>query len=1201
MIGLIDCNNFFVSCERIFRPDLAGKPVVVMSNNDGCAVAMSNEAKALGIKRGVPIYQIRQLIRQHNVATISGNHRLYGNISSRVMATIGSIVPDIEVYSIDEAFLDMSAWSGDELEKNGRQIVTKVRRDVGIPTSLGIAPTKTLAKVAARFAKKYSAYRSVCIIDNDEKRRKALSLTPVDDVWGIGRRLGKRLRMYDVNTALDFADMPLHKVQQIVNITGERTWRELNGEQCVETEEIEPLNKQICASRSFKKSLDNIEELREAISHYCDLVAKRLRKQQGCTKSITVFIQTNSFRSELPQHYGSLTVTLDEATSDTLTLTQAASNALSQLFRPGYSYRRAGVLLNEIVSHTAVQQNLFSPPGFREKRQRLMKAVDAINTNEDTRDMLHCASSAPRAAKSAYTPDGPEHIEADGERSAGRGFLRILYSLILLATAFNITAADKQNIAAIPDTLAKVINLNEIVVKPGKEHYSKKNNPAVDFVERIRRNASAGDPYQKDNYNFERYERITIALNDIADTIGNNGGLMKKFQFLNEYVDTSEVTGRPILPLSVKEKVSNIYYRRSPKTTREFVTGLRRKGLDDIANQDAIQTVLEDFLREIDLYSNDVTLLTNRFVSPLSKIGPDFYKYYLTDTIVVDGDSCAVLSFAPRNNATFGFVGKLTVPLHDPTMFIRSVSMTLSRHANINYIKSLHITQSFTRMPDGTRLKDNDILTIEFELLPGTQGLYAQKVTTSSGHNFNLPDRPELFDRLGTTYASADAFLKDDDFWTARRGYGISRTEKEIGTMIAQMRSVPLYMWLERGLGILVSGYVPVGRQDKIEIGPVNTMISFNDVEGTRLRLGGLTTANLSKHWFARGYAAYGTKDHKWKYHGEVEYSFNEKKRHSREFPIHSVRLSHTNDVEAIGQEYAFTNPDNFFLSFKRMKDTLMIYHRVTSLDYTLELDNNFSIKAGIAHKRQLPSRYLPFVYHDGSFARHLSFTPITVTLRFAPGEKFMQTKSHRIPVNLDAPVFQLSHTYSPGGALGASRYTVNKTEFSFQKRFWLSAFGYIDAIIKGGHVWSTAPFTELLIPNANLSYTIQPESFALLNPMEFITDTSFSWDITYWANGAIFNYIPVFKKLKLREAVAFRGVWGHLSDKNNPLHNSWLPQFPAGANPVEMKSTPYMEIAAGIDNIFKILRVDYVWRLTYRDTPGVDRSGLRIALHFNF
>ena len=1193
MIGLIDCNNFFVSCERLFRPDLTGKPVVVMSNNDGCAVAMSNEAKALGIKRGLPIYQLRQIINRYNVTTISSNHRMYGNISSRVMATIESIVPEMDIYSIDEAFIDMSLWEGKALDETAHKIVAKVRRDVGIPTSLGIAPTKTLAKIAARFAKKYPGYRGVCIIDNDDKRRKALALTGIDEVWGIARRLGKRLRQYNINTALDFAELPLSEVRKIINVMGERSWRELNGEPCIDHEAAEPLNKQICTSRSYKKSIEDPELLKEAVADYSAKVARRLREQGGCAKSVTVFIQTNSFRPELPQHFGSTTIQLDEATDDTLAIISAAVRAVDSLFRPGYAYRRAGVTVNEIVSHNAVQQNLFSVPGLREKRQRLMTAIDSINAGEDTRGMVRSASSVP-GGNCGKKDREKENIP---EKNA---LLRILYSLIMIWCASSLSGVTP-SVSAVPDTLAKVVNLEEVIVKPGKEHYSKKNNPAVDFVGRIRENAELGDPLRKDNYNFERYERITIALNDIADSIGTDGGLLKKFQFLNEYVDTSEVTKKPILPLSIKEKVSNIYNRKDPRATREFITGLRRKGLDDISNQEAIQTVLEDFFREISLYDNDITLLTNRFVSPLSKIGPDFYKYYLSDTIVVNNDSCAIVSFVPRNNATFGFIGRLTVALHDPTMFIRHASMTLSPKANVNFVKSLHIDQTFERLDDGTRLKTSDVLTVEFEVIPNTQGLYAQKYTTYRNHNFDKSDRPELYDRLGTTYASADAFLKDDTFWEERRGSGTSVSEREIGSMIADLRSVSIYKWVERAIGILVSGYVPLGKSDKVEFGPVNTLVSFNDVEGTRFRIGGVTTANLSKHWFSRGYVAYGTKDHKWKYSGEIEYSFNEKKRHAREFPVHSIRLRHKYDTDAVGQDYEFTNPDNIFLSLKRMKDTLMIYQRSTALEYTLELDNNFSVSASASHIRQEATRYIPFRFSDGSMLSHLDFTPFTLTLRYAPGEKFMQTKSHRIPVNLDAPVFQISHTYAPGGKFGGCKYTVNKTEMSFQKRFWLSAFGYIDAIVKGGHVWSTSPFTALLIPNANLSYTIQPESFALMSPMEFITDSYAVFDMTYWANGAIFNYIPYLKKLKLREVFAFRGVWGHLSDKNNPRHNRWLPQFPIEANPAKMTSTPYMEISAGIDNIFRVLRVDYVWRLSYRNTPGVDKSGLRIALHFSF
>ncbi len=401
MVGLIDCNNFFVSCERIFRPDLVSKPVVVMSNNDGCAVAMSNEAKSLGIKRGVPVYQIKRLIKEHGVVTLSGSHRMYGDISSRVMATISSIVPDIEIYSIDEAFLDLSPWhESSELEEIGRKVVSKVRRDVGIPSSLGIAPTKTLAKIASHFAKKYPGYRGVCIIDNDEKRRKALQLTEITDVWGIGRRLGRKMNEVGIRTALQFAELPIDKVHLLVNVNGERSWRELNGEACIEIDMNESSRKQICTTRSFRTSYTSIEPLREAITWCSGNVARRLRAQKGCAKNMTVFIQTNSYRPDQLQHYGNQTVTFEEATDDTLAITSAAIRMLYGMFREGYAYKRAGVMITDIVSRSAVQQSLFADAASREKRSRLMKALDTINTSVGNESRLHVGSAQPFCSNS---------------------------------------------------------------------------------------------------------------------------------------------------------------------------------------------------------------------------------------------------------------------------------------------------------------------------------------------------------------------------------------------------------------------------------------------------------------------------------------------------------------------------------------------------------------------------------------------------------------------------------------------------------------------------------------------------------------------------------------------------------------------------------------------------------------------------------
>lgn len=748
--------------------------------------------------------------------------------------------------------------------------------------------------------------------------------------------------------------------------------------------------------------------------------------------------------------------------------------------------------------------------------------------------------------------------------------------------------------------------LEEVTVRRRKEHYSKRNNPAVDFARRIRDADSITDPRRRDHYSFTRYERITLGLDkvDMEEKEGDGKSSRKpgKFDFVREHVDTSAVTGKPVLPLSVKEKVSQVIYRREPRSEKTYLLGVKAGGVDELADERSMQTLMEDMFREIDLYDEDVNILQNRFVSPLSRIAPDFYKFYLTDTVdAPDGGRLIELSFAPRNPASFGFTGRLYVAEGDSTMFVRRVRMNVPPSINLNFVDHLQIIQEFEQAPNGARLKTLDDFDVELSIIKGTQGLYIHRTTAYKDHSFLPPERAELFDRLGDTFSDPAAYARDDDFWKKERIVAASVNEDRIGQLMERLRGVKLYYYGEKILKIFFTGYVKTGKNSKFDIGPVNTFISGNSIEGVRLRLGGTTTAALSPHWFAKGYAAYGTKDRKWKYGAELEYSFNRKRDHQREFPVHSIMVSEKYDVDQVGQHYLFTNPDNVFLSLKRMENVLMTYRRQTRLDYTLELANNFSVKASANLERQEATTWVPFVNSSGVVTPHYNETYFSVELRYAPGEKFFQTKTQRIPVNLDAPVFVLTHTYAPKGLFGAP-FTVNKTEASFSKRFWLSAFGFVDFMVKGGHVWSRSPYLSLLIPNANLSYTIQPESFALMNPLEFINDSYVSWDMTYWANGAILNYIPLVKKLKLREAFAFRGWLGALSDKNNPLKSPDLYLFPVSAPYEPMHGKPYMEISAGIDNFFKCLRVDYVWRLTYREgQPASSRSGLRIALHVTF
>lgn len=374
MYGLVDCNNFYASCERAFNPSLNGKPVVVLSNNDGCVIARSNEAKALGIKMGVPAYQIKELVSTHGVAVFSSNYILYGDMSSRVMSLLADMAPEIEVYSIDEAFLNLAGIK--DLQSLGANIVRKVSRGTGIPVSLGIAQTKTLAKMANKFAKKYPAYNRLCIIDTEEKRIKALKLFEIGDVWGIGRRQAAKLEKQGVKTAFDFTQLPGSWVRKNMTVVGERTWKELRGISCIDMETAPPAKKQICTSRSFGKMVEDIDTISEAIATHASTCAQKLREQKSFAQSLMVFIHTNNFREDLPQYWKNTIVQLPVPTSDTLEIVHYALEGLRRIFLPGYQYKKAGVIITEITDNA--QLGLFDSVD-REKRERLMQVVDKIN------------------------------------------------------------------------------------------------------------------------------------------------------------------------------------------------------------------------------------------------------------------------------------------------------------------------------------------------------------------------------------------------------------------------------------------------------------------------------------------------------------------------------------------------------------------------------------------------------------------------------------------------------------------------------------------------------------------------------------------------------------------------------------------------------------------------------------------------------
>ncbi len=747
----------------------------------------------------------------------------------------------------------------------------------------------------------------------------------------------------------------------------------------------------------------------------------------------------------------------------------------------------------------------------------------------------------------------------------------------------------------------QVQTLADFDVKRKRTKYSKKNNPAVELMKKVRGDFSARNPEKEDYYSYDRYDKILLGLNEFSGNFTDDDAFSRQFKVFEDYVDTAAWTGKRILNLSLKEKNSKMLFRKKPSAKKEILVGYRSNGIDDAFEQDNIRPALEDVLREIDIYNNDIAFLQNRFVSPLSGIAPDFYKFEIVDTVLVGDEKCVELSFVPHNFQSMGFNGRLFIPVADSIKYVKRVTMRVPKAINLNYIDNIFVSQNFQKDSLGNIHKTVDDVCLEMEVIKGAPKIYGSRMSRYDNFSYMpVTEYSEMYESLARNLSLEDAEHRGNSYWDKNRKIELSGAERNMGSMMARIRKVPLLYWTEKVLKVLVNGYITTGPHSKFDIGPVNTFLSFNKTEGTRLRVGGMTTANLFPNLFARGYIAYGFRDRKIKYRGELEYSFIKKKYHSREFPMNGIRASCEYDIDQLGQHYLFTNQDNLFLSLKRMGSELITYRHRAMLEYNLELLNNFSVNAGFKREVQEATPWVTFKYKDGREVAKFTQGAFFVNLRYAPGEKFVQGATSRKPINMDAPIFQLTHEFGPKRFLGAD-FTLNKTEISVSKRFWFSAFGYANCILKGGKIWSQVQFPALLWQNANLSYTIQPESFSLLNPMEFAMDEYAALDVTYYMNGLIFNRIPYVKSLKLREVLTFKGFMGHLSKKNNPDYNSNLFRFPYDSSTVAMGRKPYMELGVGLDNILTILRVDYVWRLTYRDRPGIDKGGVRISLHFSF
>ena len=733
--------------------------------------------------------------------------------------------------------------------------------------------------------------------------------------------------------------------------------------------------------------------------------------------------------------------------------------------------------------------------------------------------------------------------------------------------------------------------LKGVTVKTKRSKYSRKNNPAVELMKRVIAAKKRTDLANHDYYQFNKYQKITFAINDIKPTELENEKLKKKKWLINQ-IETCPYNNKLILPLSVDETVTRNIYRKDPKTEKSIIMGQSSSGVNDlIETGDILNNVLKDVFTDVDLYDDQIRLLQYPFTSPIGKDAISFYRFYIVDTVYVDRDKCFHLQFLPNNQQDFGFRGEIWI-LADSTLHVKRCNLTLPKKSDVNFVDNLQIIQEYTRLPEGDWALTTDDMFVEMSIAKFLTKAIVIRTTRMSDYAFDeLPDK--LFKGKTKVLHESNAMMRDEAFWDKYRSVELTKSESSMDAFINNLSQQKAFKYIIFGVRAFIENFVETGSQNhpsKVDIGPINTMISSNFIDGVRTRISAQTTANLNPHWFLSGYYARGWDSRKNYYKGELTYSFNKKEYLPREFPKRTLTFTSTYDVCSPSDKFMHTDKDNVFTALKWTKVEKMMFYNRQQLSFEREEEWGFRTTISLKTEENeacgdLFFKPLSMVGMEDAMIGQGKFrtTEARIELRYAPGETFINTKQRRLPVNLDAPVFTLSHTTGIKGFLGGD-YDYNFTEASIYKRLWLNSWGKIDILAKGGIQWNKVPFPLLIMPAANLSYIISDETFNLINNMEFLNDRYASLDISWDLNGKIFNRIPLLKKLKWREWLGIKCLWGTLTDKNNPTlaanaGDGMLMEFPEGSYIMDSKR-PYIELIAGIHNIFKIIHIQYVHRL---------------------
>lgn len=747
--------------------------------------------------------------------------------------------------------------------------------------------------------------------------------------------------------------------------------------------------------------------------------------------------------------------------------------------------------------------------------------------------------------------------------------------------------------------------LQGIVVKAKRRHkYSRKDNPAVELMRRVIAAKKQTHLENHDYYQYDKYQKVTMAINNLTpDEL--EGSMFKKAPWLLDQVETCPYNNKLILPISVDETLTQHFYRKSPRDEKDIVLGQSTKGISKlIQTGEALNTIVKDLFKDINLYDDHIDLLQKRFPSPIGSTAISFYHFYIDDTVYVNQDQCIRLQFMPANQQDFGFRGELYV-LNDSSLHVKKCDMQLPANTGVNFVDAMKFQQEFTKLSNGEWALTTDNMIAELKLTDLLQRAIVIRTTGMTNYAF-APIEDKQFKGKAKIIYDTNAKMRDNEFWAAHRTTQLTKSEAGMDSFIKQMASTKHFKWVIFASKALIENFIETGSEDKpskFDIGPVNTFISKNFIDGIRLRASARTTAKLNPHWFFEGYYAYGTKSHRSYYDAKVTYSFNKPEYQPIEFPVRTISFESTSDVESPSDKYLKHNKDNIFMTFRPVKVEQMYFVNRQKINFNWETDYGLATSLELRTESNRPTGKLVYEKMDGTLVDKLRVSEVSLGFNYRPGQSYVNSKQKRMTVNLDAPEFNVKHTMGIKHFLGGD-FNSNLTEVSIYKRFWLGSWGHIDTRVQGGAQWNKVPFQFLITPPVNTSYFEHQGTFNLMKGLEFLNDRYAQFNLAWDLEGKIFNRLPLIKKLKWREYVAFKGMWGHLTDKNNPYlpqnaNDTELYKFPVDTR--VMTRDPYMEFVVGVHNIFKCLEVDYVRRLTYTNAPGISKNGIRFGFNLVF